>query len=228
MNKGERTVMKMSIRSVIFLQILSFVFVASLSCLSLTVDAVEVAKSVEKTFLSPFKGTFSQSKNIKPLKRPFRSTGNFVYWPNKGLLWHTQKPVNSLKLFANGGVYKIDSQGQLQKEAQLDNDFFLALFAGDKQKLAKFFTSKALQGETDEQASCLALTPLSDTMQSLFKQINLCMKEINVNSAQLKMIKASVLMPSKIVLIEAKGNNTEIQLRLSSEQISLKELAYFD
>ena len=35
-------------------------------------------------------------------------------------------------------------------------------------------------------------------------------------------------MPSKIELIEANGNNTEINLQLSSESISAKELAYSD
>ncbi|PCH94978.1 MAG: hypothetical protein COB83_10070 [Gammaproteobacteria bacterium] len=218
----------MNIKSITFLQILSFVIVASLLCLSLVTGATAVTTPTKKVFLSPIKGTFLQSKNIKPLKRPFRSEGSFVYWPNKGLLWQTKKPVNSLKLFANGGVFKIDEQGELHKEAKLDNDFFLALFSGDKQQLAKFFTRKTLQDETDEHSSCLALTPKSDTMRSLFKQINLCMKEMKFISAQTQVTKTSVVMPSKIVLIEAEGNNTEIQLQLSSEQISSQELAYFD
>ena len=107
--------------------VLSFTLAVSLFCLSLAIGAVEVKPSVQQeTDLQPLKGTFSQSKNIKPLKRPFKSEGGFVYLPKKGVLWHTQKPVDSLKLFANDGVYKIDDQGVLQKEAQIHNDFFLA------------------------------------------------------------------------------------------------------
>jgi len=208
-----------SMKAVSVQQILSFVLVTSLFCWSLATGAVEVSTATQQaTSLQPLKGTFSQSKNIKPLKRPFKSEGSFVYIPNKGLLWHTKKPVDSLKLFANDGVYKIDEQGALQKEAQLDNDFFLALFAADEQKLAKFFTTETLQGDVDDQASCLALTPKNDTMRSLFKKINLCISEV----------KAGTNIPTKIELIEAKGNNTEIQLQLSSEPISTEELAYFD
>ncbi len=200
-------------------QVLSFVLVSSLFLCSFAIGAVEVKAAAQQELnLQPLKGTFSQSKSIKPLKRPFKSEGSFVYTPNKGLLWHTQKPVDSLKLFANDGVYKIDDHSTLQKEAQLDNDFFLALFAADEQKLARFFTTESLQGDMDEKSSCLALTPKNDTMQSLFKKINLCIKEV----------KSGTKIPTKIALIEANGNNTNIQLQLSSEPINKEELAYFD
>lgn len=193
--------------------------IASLFFWSLAAGAVDVNTAMpEAVDLQPVKGTFAQNKNIKPLKRPFKSTGYFVYVPNKGLLWHTQKPVNSLKLFANDGVYNIDEQGKLKKEAQLDNDFFLALFSANEQKLANFFTAEKLQDETSANAQCLALTPLSDTMLSLFAQINLCTTRVNTDTK----------IPTKIELIEAKGNKTEIQLQLSSALISSEELAYFE
>jgi len=215
-----------SIKTVSVQQVL--LFVISMLCISFTTSAVEIKTAAQKTNLKPMKGSFSQSKNIKPLKRPFKSEGSFVYLPNKGLLWHTQKPVNSLKLFAHDGVYKVDEQGDLQKEAQFDNDFFLALFAVDEQKLAKFFTSKVLQDETNDQVLCLALTPISATMRNLFKQINLCMNEAKASSENTTLIKSVSAIPSKIVLIEVKGNKTEIQLQLSSEKLSPEELAYFD
>ncbi|NQZ28148.1 MAG: outer membrane lipoprotein carrier protein LolA [Colwellia sp.] len=181
--------------------------------------------------LQPVKGFFSQSKNIKPLKRPFKSQGSFVYWPNKGLLWHTQKPIDSIKLFANDGVYKVNGQGVLVKEAQLDNEFFLALFSADQEKLTRFFIIESLPNNAaDGHSLCLALTPLSETMQSLFKTINLCMSEDN-NGGRISSVEPKAVpkrMPSKIELIEANGNNTEINLQLSSESISAKELAYFD
>ena len=84
--------------------------------------------------------------------------------------------------------------------------------------MAKFFTIEVVQSDVDIQASCLALTPISNTMRSLFKKINLCITEIRLGTK----------IPTKIELIEAKGNNTEIQLQLSSEPISTEELAYFD
>ena len=173
--------------------------------------------------LQPLAGYFSQIKNIKPLKRPFKSEGSFVYLPHKGLLWHTKNPIDSIKLFAHDGVYKVDEQGVLVKEAQLDNDFFLALFSADQEKLARFFIIESLPSNAAEGHSlCLALTPISDTMQSLFKKINLCTSEDNTG------VSISKAMPRKIELIEAKGNKTEINLQLSTKQISPEELAYFD
>jgi len=205
---------KMSLQKVI-----SFLLVGALVSLSFALGAVEDKAALEKeTDSQPFKGVFLQSKNIKPLKRPFKSEGGFVYLPNKGLLWHTQKPVDSLKLFANDGVYKVDEQGILQKEAQIDNDFFLALFAADVQKLEKYFTTELIPQNVDSQVSCLALTPISNTMKSLFKSIDLCFSDVD----------EGVKIPTKIVLTEVKGNITEIQLHLTLEQISPKELAYFE
>lgn len=204
-------------------KLLLFVLLSSLLCYSYTVSAVEIKTAVQsKAVLPALKGTFAQSKNIKPLKRPFKSTGDFVYLPNKGLLWHTKTPVNSLKLFinngANNGVYHIDEQGKLKKEAQLDNDFFLALFSADEQKLTKFFITSKLQHKTSTGAECLALIPISDTMLNLFAQINLCSIEVN----------AGTKIPTTIELIESKGNKTEIQLQLSSELVAPEELAYFE
>lgn len=193
------------------------------------VNAVELSpKKVDGLSFQAVKGTFSQRKNIKPLKRPFKSEGRFIYLPNKGLLWHTQKPVDSIKLFANDGVYKVDEAGKLQKEAQLDNDFFLALFAGDEEKLTKFFiTEKVLHPEQNEQEStnlessihnCTLLTPVSNSLKTLFEKINLCMTSLESEGE----------MPSAIELIEPNGNNTIILLNLSPEKVSAKELTYFE
>ena len=183
----------------------------------------------------PLTGSFTQIKNIKPLKRPFKSEGSFVYLHHKGLLWHTKNPIDSIKLFAHDGVYKVDEQGVLVKEAQLDNDFFLALFSADQEKLARFFIIESLPSNAAEGHSlCLALTPISDNMQSLFKKINLCMSEDHTGGSiskampKTKSIAVPKRMPRKIELIEAKGNKTEINLQLSTKKISPEELAYFD
>jgi len=224
--------MKMTnIKTKIAPQILPRALLICLLCLSFIAGAKQVSPELNeiaelkpelnaeiKSELKPLKGNFFQSKSIKLLKRPFKSEGNFIYLPRKGLLWHTKKPVNSLKLFANNGVYKIDKQGLLHKEAQLDNDFFLALFAADEEKLAKFFTAQKLEHKSSAGSFCLALTPISNTMQSLFEKIHLCTAELTDGTK----------LPTKIELIEPKGNRTEINFTLSSEKISSEELAYFE
>lgn len=201
------------------LALVLFVLMSCLSSLSMAIGATEVSAMVPQTInLQPLKGSFLQVKNIKPLKRPFKSEGGFIYFPNKGLLWHTKKPVDSIKLFANDGVYKIDEQGAAQKESQLDNDFFLALFSADEQELEKFFIVEEVKSEENTHIYCLALTPINSTMSSLFSKINLCVTQIEPR----------IKIPTKIVLIEVKGNMTEIQLQLTSAQITAEELAYFD
>lgn len=212
-----------SIKTKIASKILFLVLISCLLFLSLITRANQASpKQQEVAELSSeinvLKGAFFQNKNIKPLKRPFKSEGSFVYLPNKGLLWHTQKPINSLKLFANKGVYNIDEQGSLHKEAQLDNDFFLALFAADEKKLANFFTAKKLEKMPGTDFTCLALTPISNTMQSLFEKVHLCTTELSDGRK----------LPKKIALIEPKGNHTEINFELSTEQITVAELAYFE
>lgn len=202
-------------------QAFSLVLMSCLLCLSLFAGAEQVTPELKAELtpeLKPVKGSFFQHKNIKPLKRPFKSEGSFIYLPNKGLLWQTKKPISSLKLFANNGVYKIDAQGVKHKEAQLDNDFFLALFAADEEKLAKFFTAKKLDVKSEANLTCLALTPISSTMQSLFAAIHLCTSEL----------KDGTKLPKKIVLMEPKGNHTEINFELSTEQVNTAELAYFE
>ncbi len=207
------------------------VLISCLLCLSLFVEAekirpelnelIELAPALKPELtpeLKPVKGSFFQNKNIKSLKRPFKSEGSFIYLPNKGLLWQTKKPISSSKLFANNGVYKIDAQGAKHKEAQLDNDFFLALFSADEKKLAKFFTAKKQEQKIETDLTCLALTPISSSMQSLFETIHLCTSELNDGSK----------FPKKIALIEPKGNHTEINFTLSNEQVSTAELAYFE
>lgn len=185
------------------------------------------AELTKKTGEMPIKGTFSQRKNIKPLKRPFISTGAFVYLPQKGLLWQTKSPVNSTKLFANEGVFSLDEKGVLNKESQLDNDFFLALFSADEEKLAPYFTTVTITTDTKKHGLCLALTPKSAALLSLFQQINLCRNTVGLTDGITKGNNDTKL-PSTITLIEAKGNTTEIRLQLSSEPVSSKELAYFD
>lgn len=212
-----------AIKTTYLKQILTGTFVFILCYGPIITKADEVSPAAQQASISPLlTGSFSQSKNIKPLKRPFTSLGSFVYFPTKGLLWHTIEPVNSLKLFAHGGVFSIDKQGNKQKEANLDNDFFLALFSADEEKLATFFTTKQLSDNARMPEQCLALTPKSDTLSSLFKQITLCSQQVNLDTSLVSKI------PTKIELIEANGNNTTIHLQLSSDKVSPKELAYFD
>lgn len=204
-------------------QILPSIFVCIVCSGSIITKATEVSSAAQQANILPaLKGTFSQSKNIKPLKRPFKSSGNFIYYPSKGLLWHTLEPINSLKLFSQDGIYQIDKQGVKHQEAKLDNDFFLALFSADEEKLATFFSTEKLTEPTSDHETCLALTPKSDMLNSLFKQIKLCSKQANL-AANLV-----TKMPTKIELIEANGNNTNIHLQLSSDKVNHEELAYFD
>jgi hypothetical protein len=200
-------------------QILISVFAGVFVCFSMISHAADTENSHEVTPSSQaLKGSFSQTKSIKPLKRPFKSHGKFVYIPTQGLLWHTQTPVDSLKLFAKEGVYTIDEMGVLNKEAQLDNDFFLALFSGNQQKLTRFFYTNKIAQATENSHECIELTPKNNTLKSLFKKINVCSTEVDLDTK----------LPTTIHLIDPKDNITQIKLELSSDIITTEELAYFD
>lgn len=183
------------------------------------------------------KGSFTQSKTIKPLRRPFQSSGEFVYVPNEGLLWQTLVPVQSTKLFAHSGLFNIDDSGKKSKEASLDNAFFLSLFSGDEKALQAYFNvvdindstnHKIVESDTDTNpsklndktnASCVVLQPKSSTLQSLFVEIKLCKKQQN---------NETVKLPSSITLQEHKGNSTVITLNVNAQGLSQKELALFE
>jgi hypothetical protein len=189
------------------------------------------------------KGHFKQSKTIKVLKRPYNSAGTFVFIPKKGLLWQTNKPVASIKLFANNGVFSENAQGTMKKEAQVDNDFFLALFTTNETALMPYFTISESDASGDH---CLTLTPKSKTLASLISLIDLCLPNnanannidakndsasTNVSAKNINTLEAQKLLvgiPEKITLTEVNGNITDIYLTLSAEKISQKELTYFD
>jgi len=183
-------------------------------CLSWLVNANDNIQQ-----LTAINGDFLQSKNIKALKRPFNSTGSFVYLPQNGLLWQTLTPIASVKLFAKNGVFKLDKQGKMQKEAHLDNDFFLALFSADQAQLLKYFSIVKADNVAQKNQTCLTLTPRSDTLHSLFNSINLC--SANEATEQNK-------IPEKITLVEPNGNTTEINLTQSVTKVSELELSYFN
>lgn len=159
-----------------------------LSLISLHGHATEIAKP------SAIEGTFVQTKQFKALKRPFKSTGTYVYIRNQSFSWKTEHPVESTKLFTPNGIYNIDSQGNESLEAQLGSEFFFALIEADQSRLAAFFSIEKKQ-------MCLHLTPTKASIQKLFSGVEVCLNE---NA-----------FPTKIMLNDSSGNLTQIDLAIS-------------
>ncbi|HXU93869.1 MAG TPA: outer membrane lipoprotein carrier protein LolA [Gallionella sp.] len=125
------------------------------------------------------RGRFVQQKSVKGFKKPLISGGDFTIWRGHGLLWHTQKPFESMLELrrdrlsvtqANGrSGYKLD--GEREPGLRAVNELVFALFSGDIAMLKKYFH---MQGElSGKQDWTLVLTPLDAGLMRAFKRVEL-------------------------------------------------------
>jgi hypothetical protein len=99
--------------------------------------------------LTPFtvlRGQFRQVKTIKILKRPLRSSGDFVLAKDKGVLWHTLKPtVGTMKITAvevaqiKDGKVGFRMRVADQPALRLISKVLFAVFAADVEELKRHF-----------------------------------------------------------------------------------------
>lgn len=141
-------------------------------------------------------GTFIQTKQIKALKRPFISKGQFHYEPGLSFLWLTQEPIQSGRFFTPDGVYLISPDGTKTLEVQLASSFFFALLEGNVEQLRTYFHVK-------ERDSCIFLTPKDEKLNKLFSQVELCL--------------SATQLPETITLTESSGNTTNIRLSIDAD-----------
>lgn len=102
-----------------------------------------------KASLSPFEvlhGNFRQSKSIRILKNPLKSSGSFVLVKGKGVLWKSLKPMPSLlkvtpdaiSQFKNGKV-AFQMKSDEQPALKLIGKVLFAVFSADVSELKKHF-----------------------------------------------------------------------------------------
>jgi hypothetical protein len=142
-------------------------------------------------------GQFVQEKHLKVLSQPFVTKGNYHYQKNKGLVWHTQQPIESEIKITTDGVSERQPGGNfktLTTNSQF-SELLLALFSGEQQSLRQQFT-------LEQQKNSLTLIPKAEKISRVIWKITLLLGEDGIQ---------------KIVLYEPGDNYTNIFL---SETIS--------
>ncbi|CAM2010961.1 outer membrane lipoprotein carrier protein LolA [Acanthopleuribacter pedis] len=89
---------------------------------------------------------FEQEKKIKALRRPLRSSGRFLFARDHGLYWHTLQPFDTQLVINEAGMVQKEN-GAVTLDISVEDrpiihsftKVFMALFAGDKEQLAKTF-----------------------------------------------------------------------------------------
>ena len=89
-------------------------------------------------------GEFEQVRHISVLAVPLNSSGTFRYQRDDGIVWRTIDPlVSEVRITAGEGVTVVDDTGELRPvpATELMAGIFLAVFAGDLDRLADYFTA---------------------------------------------------------------------------------------
>ncbi|MBF0804401.1 MULTISPECIES: outer membrane lipoprotein carrier protein LolA [Neisseria] len=135
--------------------------------------AADLAQMLQKP--ANVQGAFVQERRLKSLSKPMIAEGRFVLVPQKGLLWHMQKPFdNRLRIRAdgimqwNGRNWAADGGKMSGRSRQ--TGLLLDLLGGNIQGLEQHFELK-LNGTP--QKWTLRLTPKTVLMKQIFNHIDI-------------------------------------------------------
>jgi outer membrane lipoprotein-sorting protein len=117
----------------------------------------EIAERLSKTPIAH--GDFHQQKHLKVLHKPLISTGTFTYDQNKGVIWKTLTPVESLLLVNESKL--ITGQGEQAVPAAFGK-VFKAMLGGDVATLTDGF---AITGTDQKTSWQLELTPKDEMLK---------------------------------------------------------------
>jgi outer membrane lipoprotein-sorting protein len=123
------------------------------------------------------RGNFSQEKTIAKLSKPLLATGNFIYIPERGLLWSIEKPYASDTLISQKlMVQSVKGKVILKTDATNQPGYlavsriFMALISTDIKALEKDFR---IAGKIDGSSWQLILTPKSGLFANFAKTITI-------------------------------------------------------
>lgn len=159
------------------------------------------------------RGNFVQSRQITGFRRPVESSGDFVVARGEGLLWHTQKPFESLlsvsreRLRVTNGKGGTETTLDAKREPMLRalNDILQSVVIADIPALrTRFDLTIKLVGATDWE---MALLPKDATLRSRFSTIVLA-GGAHVQSAR---------------LVEASGDITTVRFVDQREDLKLSD-----
>jgi hypothetical protein len=157
-----------------FLFLISLIAVQNLPA----AEPFDAVKARLRTF-ETLKGRFSQSKRIQGIKRPLKSSGTFIVLRAKGVLWKTERPIQSLLVISKAAISvvkdgkKTDQISMKEQPAlRLIGEVVFALFSADTESLKAHF--KVTSSKLDEDSPWkLQLQPLDPLIARAIKGINL-------------------------------------------------------
>ena len=146
-------------------------------------------------------GNFEQKKYFKILKQPILSSGEIFFDKALGFYWQTLRPVASVMLLKNTGLYTDNGESSLKKinGAGTLAQVLMNAMSCNLQSLTTEFDVKVANN-----GYCVSLTPKSNHLVKVINLIELC------SSKEGKSIKDNVLPLEKISIFELSGNRTEI------------------
>ena len=122
-------------------------------------------------------GDFVQEKSSAKIKRPLKSSGNFIF-SEDGIVWKTTKPFPSTMAVTKDSIIQTGADGKKSVIDASANDTFktvsstlTSLFSGNRSELEKHFTIKNFKA--DSAAWEMVLTPKDATVASALKQVTL-------------------------------------------------------
>lgn len=153
-------------------------------------------------------GHFRQEKQLKFLRKPLVSEGEFIYQSHRGLVWATQSPVASILLVNDNRL--LSNQG----EQALPPSFarvFQAMLGGDLGRLQDDFS---IDGAINAAQWHLQLTPKDPLMAKVIHSLSLA----GDNEVR------------ALVILETSGNQSKISFEQISHplQLSPEQAANFE
>lgn len=123
------------------------------------------------------RGKFTQEKYIAKLSKPLIASGNFIYIPEKGLLWSIEKPYASDTLISQKlmvqsikGKVIVKTDAINQPEYLTVSRIFMALISTNFKALEKDFL---ITGKIEGASWQLVLTPKSGLFANFAKTVTL-------------------------------------------------------
>ena len=118
---------------------------------------------------------FVQHKKIKALRRPLKSSGQFLFATDQGVMWQTLKPFPSTFVITSKGIQQRSEDSEpltiASDERPIIGGFtrvFLSLFSGDTSELESRFK---LYVWSDSEQWSIGLEPKNKVMSRLISRI---------------------------------------------------------
>lgn len=141
--------------------------------------AADIADDI-KASLAPFsvlKGEFQQSKSIKIIKKPLKSSGRFTLLKDKGVLWNALKPMPGLLKVTQNEITQIKDgkpafslKSEEQPALRLVGKVLFAVFSADLAGLKKHFE---ISGKLDGGRWKATLKPKEAWMARVAREITI-------------------------------------------------------